>query len=156
MGRRGPKPLPTTLKLFRGETRPSRLNKREPKPTPRAPSCPTTLSPEAKAEWRRVAGQLEKIGMLTLVDRGAFATYCIAWATLIEAHKHVRSHGAVLITADRETVDPETGEVIKIVCVPVKNPWLQIQKESAAIVRAFAAEFGLTPSSRARIELPGA
>ena len=150
----GPKPTPTKLKILRGNPGNRRLNRHEPKPTPKAPTCPTTLSQEAKAEWRRVAPELERLGLLTLVDRGTLSAYCIAWATLIDAHKQIRSHGAVLVAADRETVDPVTGEVIKIVCVPVKNPWLQIQKESAAIVRAFAVEFGLTPSSRAGIELP--
>ena len=39
MGRRGPAPTPTKLKLLRGETRPSRINRAEPKPggVPRMP-----------------------------------------------------------------------------------------------------------------------
>jgi P27 family predicted phage terminase small subunit len=63
----------------------------------------------------------------------------------------IQKHGAVLITENDRFFNDE-GEVV-VVSVPVKNPWLQIQKESAAIVRAFASEFGLTPSSRTRISV---
>jgi phage terminase small subunit len=35
-----------------------------------------------------------------------------------------------------------------------KHPALQIVRDQAQIVRAFAQEFGLTPSARSGIELP--
>jgi hypothetical protein len=48
MGRRGPAPTPTKVKMLRGETRPSRLNHREPMPSPDVPKMPADMDPEAK------------------------------------------------------------------------------------------------------------
>lgn len=146
---RGRKPVPTQLKVLRGNPGKRALPTREPKPTPKAPGMPTTLSREAKAEWRRVAAELDRLGMVTLVDRGALDAYCRAYARMVEADRHIETHGTVLL---EETSRLPDGTVIFI--RPVKNPSCQIFKECAAIVRAFAAEFGLTPSSRTRIEVP--
>ena len=49
MGRRGPSPTPTKVKQLRGETRPSRLNLREPMPSADLPKMPADMDPEAKA-----------------------------------------------------------------------------------------------------------
>jgi P27 family predicted phage terminase small subunit len=132
---RGRKPTPTALKVVRGETRPSRLNKNEPKHAPRAPGCPSWLRPEAKAEWRRVVPELDRVGMLARVDRAALTAYCVCWALMVEADRDVQEHGVVL----------EEGK---------RNPSLLTAKDMATQVRLFAAEFGLTPSSRARMDAP--
>jgi P27 family predicted phage terminase small subunit len=38
----------------------------------------------------------------------------------------------------------------------VKNPALQIVRDTAATIRSYSQEFGLTPSARASINLPPA
>jgi P27 family predicted phage terminase small subunit len=42
--------------------------------------------------------------------------------------------------------------LVKGVRALVKNPALQVQRDSAAQIRAFAQEFGLTPSSRTGVQ----
>jgi len=78
MGRRGPPPKPTALKLFAGTFRKDRAPKREPKPaqTKGFPKPPSFLGQIAKQEWRRVVPELHKLGILTKVDRAALAAYC--------------------------------------------------------------------------------
>lgn len=49
MGQRGPAPLPANIRIMRGETRPSQID-RAPKPQD-PPAKPADLSPEAAAVW---------------------------------------------------------------------------------------------------------
>lgn len=132
---RGRKPTPTHLKALNGNPGKRPLNKNEPKYPPRAPACPTWLPREAKAEWRRVVPELDRQGMLAKVDRAALTAYCQQWATMVRAEQDIQKRGIVL----------EDGK---------RNPSVLTAKDSATQVRMFASEFGLTPSSRARLEAP--
>jgi P27 family predicted phage terminase small subunit len=59
---------------------------------------PKWLEPEAKKEWRRLARQLEQIGVLTEVDQAAFASYCQAYARWKEAEEFITQHGTIVRT----------------------------------------------------------
>ena len=83
-GRTGRTPLPTHLKLLKGETRPSRLNAREPRPRLGAKS-PAWLSPSARTEWNRLAPDLEACGVLTRVDADCLAIYCVMLVNVRDA-----------------------------------------------------------------------
>jgi len=65
MATRGRKPKPTAMKELEGNPGKHPLNTSEPKPNKKAPACPKWLEPEAKKEWRRLAKQMEAIGILT-------------------------------------------------------------------------------------------
>ena len=71
MATRGRKPKPTAMKELEGNPGKHPLNTSEPKPNKKAPACPKWLEPEAKKEWRRLAKQMEAIGILTEVDHPA-------------------------------------------------------------------------------------
>ncbi len=129
MARRGPAPKPTALRVIEGNPGKRPLNLREPKPRPIAPSCPTWLSQEAKREWKRVAPELERLGLLTGLDRSALAAYCIAWSHLHKAEKGMQARGVI-------------------------SPYFTVVQRSAETVRKFCSEFGLTPSSRGRMVTP--
>ena len=73
---RGRKPKPTALKLIEGNPGKRPINGHEPKPPASKPTCPSHLSPTAKAEWKRLAEALHRIGLLTQADRTALAAYC--------------------------------------------------------------------------------
>jgi phage terminase small subunit len=70
---------PTALKLLAGNPGHRPLNQNEPKPELVAPTCPSHLSREAKREWRRIVPELEKLGLLTRIDRAALAAYATAY-----------------------------------------------------------------------------
>lgn len=74
-GRTGRRPLPTALKLLKGETRPSRVNRNEPRP-PLGARPPAWMLPSARMEWDRLCPLLEASGVLTVLDADALAIYC--------------------------------------------------------------------------------
>lgn len=132
----GPPPQPTRIKSLRGNPGKRALNAGEPEPRRGVPSCPSHLDPAAKKEWRRVARLLEEVGLLTLVDRAALALYCAAWARWVDAEEKLAASGPVLKSA--------TGRYYP-------NPLVAISRQAARDIRAWAMEFGLTPSARSRM-----
>jgi P27 family predicted phage terminase small subunit len=139
MGARGPAPKPTHLKLLEGNPGKRPLNQNEPKPKPIAPKPPSWLDKEAKKEWKRVAPELERLGLLTVVDGAALAAYCQAYSRWVEAEKFLSKHGTVFKTPN--------GYIQQLPQVSIAQKYLQI-------VKSFCQEFGLTPSARSRMTLP--
>nr|WP_313010702.1 phage terminase small subunit P27 family [Brucella intermedia] len=93
----------------------------------KAPPAPAHLTPAAKAEWRRVMPQLIERRIITRGDLAGIENYCAAI-------------GAVRQIADQMNTMP----------VPdLKLGGLQIRFMQTA--RQLAAEYGLTPTSRARV-----
>ena len=136
MGRRGPAPEPTALKLIKG-TKPYRINANEPLPLERAIDRPDWLSDRAAEEWDRVVPHLVAMRVITDADLSGFAIYCEAvarWRRLAE-----------LVAASPPVVNRD-GAV-------VKNPVYAQVRDAAAEVRLWAREFGLTPSARAGIRV---
>ena len=143
---KGRKPKPTELKLIEGNPGKRPLPENEPKPEPIAPKCPTWLHKDAKKEWKRIAPQLEKLGLLTQVDMAALAGYCESWAQYKRSIEFIHKHGEVYPIKDDE------GRVKYLQQVPQ----VSIANKALQQVRAFCAEFGLTPSARGRMVVPGA
>ena len=137
----GPARKPTPLRVLEGNPSKRPINKAEPKPRPGRPTRPDWLLPEAKHEWSRVVPELERLGLLTVVDRAALATYCQAWAQYVDAEAQLAKYGAVLKAKHSDYVQV--------------SPYATISRHNAQIVRAFCAEFGLTPSSRGRMTVGG-
>ena len=136
MATRGRKPKPTAMKELEGNPGKHPLNTSEPKPNKKAPACPKWLEPEAKKEWRRLAKQMEAIGILTEVDMAAFAGYCQAYARWKEAEAFITQHGTIVKTP--------SGYWQQVPQVSIAQTYLKIMNK-------FAEQFGLTPSSRSRI-----
>ena len=136
MATRGRKPTPTELKKLEGNPGKRKLNEKEPKPVKKAPPCPKWLEPEAKKEWRRLAKQMESIGILTDVDMAAFASYCQAYARWKAAEEVLTERGTVMRTP--------SGYLQQV-------PHVSIAQTYNKIMTKLASEFGLTPSSRSRI-----
>ncbi len=142
MGRRGPPPKPTVLKLLTGNPGKRRIRRNEPKPAKARKGsrrCPAWLPPEGKREWKRVVPELERLGLLTKVDDASLEGYCLAYARALEAGKHVKQSGLTVMT--------DKGFVLQ-------NPAVSIERNAWNQVKQFAAEFGLTPAARGRMEMP--
>lgn len=136
---RGRKPKPTRLKRLTGNPGKRPLNDCEPRPEAVLPSCPTELSPAAQEEWMRLAGELDKLRMLTNLDRAALAAYCEAYALWSEAITALRKYGTM--------VKSPSG-------YPMQSPYLSVANRQAEIMMRIGSEFGFTPASRSRIEIP--
>ena len=148
MGRRGPAPTPTKLKILRGNPGKRKLNDREPQPATGEPSMPTWLPAEARAEWRRVVPELQAIGLLSVVDRAMLATYCLAWARMVSAAKILETTGDLV----DEPIFNRSGKKIGSRTKP--HAAVKLHRDASAQTRNFQAEFGLSPASRARIQVP--
>ena len=107
---------------------------------PGAPELPNWLDAEAKAEWRRVVPELTAVGLLGKVDRAALSGYCQAWARWKEAE--------AILSAKGLTSKIKSGYIMQ-------RPEVAVALKYLAMVKAFCSEFGLTPSSRARMSVPG-
>lgn len=135
MGKRGPAPKPTSLRLLHGD-RKSRINTDEPTPRDDTPVLPDGVADDVAEIWRYTLGELQFMRIVTTADRDTLLAYCEA----VVAH---RKSSATLARTD-VLVEGLHGNL-------VRNPALQIQRDSAHTIRAFAQEFGLTPSARSRI-----
>ncbi len=142
--RRGPMPAPTKLKIVRGNPGKRALNQREPEPTIGTPGKPEWLKPLAVAEWDRVVPELERLGLLTVVDGPSLAAYCQAFAEFADAQEFLNENGATYVLRDKD------GEVKSV----QQFPQVAIARNAAHSMRMFASEFGLTPASRSRLSTP--
>lgn len=141
MARPGPPPKPTQLRVIEGNPGKRALNKYEPKPEPCRPSCPKHLDKAAKAEWRRVTKELEKLKMLTLLDRAALAAYCQVYSRWKDAEEKIAQFGGV--------IKGSVGGTHLVL-----SPYMRIANECIDQLKALSQEFGFTPSSRSRITIP--
>lgn len=136
---RGRKPKPTVFKVIAGNPGKRPLNDREPKPARGRPRCPSFLHPYAKQEWNALISELDRLGLLTPVDRGTLAAYCQAWAEFRIATELLDKEG-------RTTVAGSGG--LK------PHPAVAMQRSAWKGIQAFASLFGLDPSSRSRLKVP--
>lgn len=103
------------------------------------PKCPSFLHPYAKDEWSALKPELDRLGLVTLVDRGVLAAWCQAWAEFRIATEILHEEG-------RTIHGGKAG--IKM------HPAVTMQRSAWKAMQAFAALFGLDPSSRSRLKLP--
>ena len=135
---RGRKPLPTATKILQGTFRKHRANGDEPQPTRALLRPPRGLPPEALAEWKRVAPELDAAGVSTVLDRGMLIGYVLNYAHAVQAEALIAKHGL--------TVENASGG-------QSPNPAIRIARSSWDLVAKFAADFGFTPASRTRIKV---
>ena len=133
-----PRPIPTKLKLLRGNPGKRPLNKLEPQPAAGMPARPTHIKGEALREWNRLAPELERLGILTQIDGAALAAYCEAYGRWVAGVKGLKHNGLINIAGNGH---------------PMPNPYLGIINHALSQMRAFMVEFGLTPSSRTRLKV---
>lgn len=142
MSKPGPKPRPTALKELQGNPGRRPLPKNEPALPSRAPRKPRGLKGrhEAAAKlYDEVARFLGETGISTALDSPAFRLMAAHYGLAMEAQ-------AVLVQEGLMTVD-ERG-------LPRKHPMNQVFRDHSAAFLRYAAEFGMTPSSRTRIYAP--
>jgi len=104
------------------------------------PKMPSWLSEEAKKEWRRVAKPLWEMGLLSDLDINTLALYCETWATYLRNLRVLQEEGDVYEQA--------SGNL-------KQRPEYYIARDAQQELREFIKLFGLSPSARMRMELPG-
>jgi P27 family predicted phage terminase small subunit len=124
--------VPTRLKILNGNPgkRPI-LPEPEPRVSDAVPPPPEYLGDDARGEWLRVAPELYSLGLLTVVDLQLLGAYCDCFGTWVRARRELAS-------------DKRRG---------LRNPLHSVAKTAMRDMLAFAVQFGLSPSSRARMTI---
>jgi P27 family predicted phage terminase small subunit len=133
---RGRRPLPTHIKILRGNPGKRPLPKGEPRPDPTMPEPPAHLGPIAQEEWARIAPELHRIGVLTQADRTTMAVYCQLYERWVHAERYIKEQLVM--------VDKPTGRIIQ-------NPMVRIARQTLDVMLKYMVELGLTPSSRVKL-----
>lgn len=134
---RGRKPVPTNLKLIRGNPGKRALNTAEPRPGDIG-DPPNDLCAVARRKWRRMIDKAAWGQVLTCADQDLLAEYCRLYVRKLEAEKQIKEHGAVVAAPNG---------------FPTPSPWVAIANRCAADMLKIAAECGGTPSSRSRLQI---
>lgn len=93
----------------------------------KAPAAPKQLSVYARAEWKRIMPGLMERGIITRGDLGGVEDYCRARGLVREIEDALRA----------------SGEIDMKLC--------RLQDKAMQTARQLAAEYGLSPVSRARV-----
>ena len=134
----GRRPKPTHLRVLQGNPGKRPLNVNEPKPKVEQLTPPEHLNAIALSEWNRVSEELSRLGLLTTVDRAAFAAYCTVYARWVDAEEGLKKTGPV--------VRAPSG-------YPMISPYYTVANQSLQLMRSYLIEFGLTPAARSRISI---
>lgn len=137
------KAKPTKIKILEGNRGKRPLNKNEPDPilaNDNEMAPPGWLLDEAKTEWERIVPELARLGLFTKIDRTALVGYCQSWARYVEAEKFLSNHAT--------TFETDKGYIAQV-------PQVSIAQKYLKLCHTLMTEFGFTPSSRGRMQLPG-
>ncbi|MEW1754692.1 P27 family phage terminase small subunit [Streptomyces angustmyceticus] len=92
----------------------------------------------AAGAWARTVPALVVAAGLSNTQRDTAIEYCVTWARLVQAERHLSSEGLVVPT--------ERGNV--------KNPWTTIAHQYRAHFRSLVGELGLSPAAATRLTPP--
>lgn len=135
---RGRKPKPTFLRLIEGNPGHRPLNSDEPQPEGALIDAPESFTPAQRRLWSSELAKAPE-GMLRKLDIGAFSSYIMFYAEMLEADRKIQQLGAV--------VKLKSGQ-------PMQNPYISIRNRANQAMMRAAVELGFTPSSRSRVKIP--
>lgn len=140
----GRKPKPAALKLLegRGDGRDSggRPVVQPPGFTRLPPEPPSWLSGHAREEWERILPELQRLHLTKPIDRASLTAYCLAWERLAKARAEIEADGGSVLGENSQGV--------------VRHPAVAVMEAASKDLRAWAAEFGLTPAAEVRVARP--
>jgi len=139
MGKRGPRPAPTKMKLYRGNPAKENLGKQirsEVQPPAADIAAPEILTGIALDVWNTRAPQLAAIGLLTVADVQTLERYCLTYELFYQAYQSVKADGL----SSSSAAGTKKG-----------NPDVVAMRGYHADLLRIEQEFGLTPSSRSGI-----
>lgn len=143
LGKRGPKPKPTAVRIFEGD--PGRLlPKREGELIPVAgeicPMPPAWLGSVGAAVWGEVAPVLWAIGCLSANDERLLSQYCEAWEDFFRAREIIETEGTT------QTNDKEMAS---------SHPAVKQKRDATLLIKQIGAEFGMSPAARVGLKIGG-
>jgi P27 family predicted phage terminase small subunit len=141
MGKRGPRPAPTAIKIARGTVR-SRP-KTEPAPPATGIVMPGHIGEVAQAKWRELLPLLQAVKVMTDADVEALARYCDTYEWWLATRAKLRKEG------DTYPILNDGGEIKYI----AQRPEVSIAHKLATQLRQLEQDFGLNPSARTSLHV---
>lgn len=136
---RGRKPKPEALRALNGNAG-KRAMPDGIKPPVGLPAAPAHLDEVARKAWADVGGQLVDLGLMAKIYGGQLALYCVAWSRWVDAEQKLRTFGTVIMSPNK---------------FPVQSPYLSIANKAMEQMQRYLVEFGMSPSSAARVKVAG-
>jgi P27 family predicted phage terminase small subunit len=137
MGKRGPAPKATNLKILEGNPGKRPLNSNEPQPETGA-TCPDWLSDNAQLFWAELYPVLESCGIITKADQYTLAAYCDALANYKRATVEIE---------ELESLIEKNGHGSKM------SPVVTAQRNYAELMIKYGTKLGLSPSDRTSLKV---
>lgn len=149
----GRKATPAALKLIEGRGN-GRDSGGRPIKTPPAfirlpPEPPAELGEIARAEWDRIVPELARLQLLTPIMCAGLSAHCEMVETFWRATAEVHANG---MTVENRSVRKDGTESTWFTA----NPAIGVQRTAQAAIRAWSAEFALTPASEGKVTAPEA
>jgi P27 family predicted phage terminase small subunit len=141
MGRRGPPPQPTALRILRGNPGNRPLNDDEPQSPCDAIDPPPYLQGLSLEKWHDVVKKLSDMSLMTNADVDVVARYCVLFERYQKYLDQVRRGLDVIVMRD------ESGRVRYMQVAPASSILAKLEEQMLRIER----EFGFTPASRSEI-----
>lgn len=143
MGKRGPRPTPTKLKVLRGNPGCRPLNKSEPEPPTDGIAMPPHLGEVAAARWHELLPMLQAVKVMTKADIEALARYCDTYEWWLATRAKLKKEG------DTYPILNDKGEIKYI----AQRPEVSIAHKLAVQLRQLEQDFGLNPSARTSLHV---
>ena len=143
MGKRGPQKTPTAILSREGSWRASVRSQVEVKAPAGCPVAPDWLTEAEHEVWEQVVDQLDRIGTLHQTDGNAIGRYCSLLVRWVTAKKFIEEHGDTYQIKDGE------GKFKRFATFPQSLTY----KHLLPMMLRLEQEFGLTPASRAGLEV---
>jgi P27 family predicted phage terminase small subunit len=136
------KPIPTALKLLRGNPGKRPLNKNEPTFSDALPVAPEWLTKRAKDVFTLLATRLNEMGYASASHTEALALAAMRQDEIEHCNRALARGYTFTVITDRG------GKAIK------PRPEVAMRAEAARHLQSLLVEFGLTPSAATKIVVP--
>lgn len=132
---------PTEIKKMQGTYRKDRATTNEPKPQYdlKQVVAPAFLTSGAQNLWNFALEQAPS-KLLTTIDYGVFAQWCITMDQIIEVSKELKEAGTFILNDNNERI---------------ANPHINILVKLLGAIKSIQNELGFTPASRTKINSIG-
>jgi phage terminase small subunit len=153
MGQRGPAPKPTDLRILEGNPSRRPLPANEPQYPAGLPLKPKRMSSGAKRIWDQLVDEMAGAYVLRSVDQRALWHLCEDEALIEEAYAGIwKMVGALKKKAKAEGKELPAGAVMAMLSMTSGRMAMSAVRDLSVRAVIQRREFGLTPSSRSRVE----
>ncbi|MES2959790.1 MAG: P27 family phage terminase small subunit [Pseudomonadota bacterium] len=150
MGTRGPVGKPVELKVLEGNRGHRALNLDQVfRPEVGIPSVPKGLSVGARKVWKRLAPELQRYNLISIVYSDTFEDLCETIADVKMLRHSLRARQALMVSQGRDPA--EAFEASSPGGMPVQHPRYQVLKSERQMMHSLLAKFGLNPAEQARV-----